>query len=86
MQCKAGEAVFTQDCRPPYVKLAEDRPELMAFYARLKEKVFPDGPSKNWSKTNWNPSQDPDKYESPEAAADPSSTGGDATATASATS
>lgn len=51
---------------PPYVALAKERPGLMGFYGRLKDKVFPDGPSTNWVKQNWDPSQDPDKYEAPE--------------------
>ena len=29
----------------------------MAFYGRLKDKVFPDGPSKNWSDVTWDPSK-----------------------------
>ena len=63
--------MFTHDNVPPYVAMVKERPGLMAFYGRLKDKVFPDGPSQNWAKVNWVPSQDPDAYEAPDATPTP---------------
>jgi hypothetical protein len=57
VQCKAGEAIFKSECMPAYVRLAKERPGLMAFYGRLKEKVFPSGPSENWDESIWDPSK-----------------------------
>ena len=65
--------MYTHDNLPPYVALVKERPGLMAFYDRLKAKVFPNGPSENWTKVNWNPSQDPDAYEAADATPTPPS-------------
>ena len=55
LQCKAGEVIFMHNNVPPYVVMVKDRPELVAFYGRLKDKVFPDGPSQNWAARCWDP-------------------------------
>ena len=38
-----------------HVTLVKERPGLMAFYDRLKAKVFPNGPSENWAIGCWDP-------------------------------
>ena len=65
--------MYTHDNLPPYVALVKERPGLMAFYDRLKAKVFTNGPSENWTKVNWSPSQDPDAYEAADATPTPPS-------------
>lgn len=57
VQIKASESIFPTDKAPPYVKLLKERAGLMAFYGLLKHKVFPEGPSKNWSEEMWNPAK-----------------------------
>lgn len=33
---------------PAYAAMVKGMPELMSFYERLRERVFPDGPSEKW--------------------------------------
>lgn len=59
MQCMASTVITkadqAEDMEQPQVVLMKERPALMAFYGRLKDTVFPDGPSKSWAKGCWDP-------------------------------
>ena len=55
LQSMAGEVMFTHNNMPSFVALVKERPGLMAFYGRLKAKVFPNGPSENWATGCWDP-------------------------------
>ena len=55
VQCMAGEELCGEP--QPHTMLAKARPALMAFYDRLKEKAFPDGPSQHWAPGCWDAKQ-----------------------------
>jgi hypothetical protein len=53
-----GAATFTKsETLQPQVALVKERPALMAFYGRLKDKVFPEGRSENWAPGCWDPKE-----------------------------
>ena len=58
VQTMAAEKIFEREAiEPPHVSLVKERPGLQAFYQRLLAKVFPNGPSENWSSNLWDPSK-----------------------------
>ena len=51
----AGATICNTEEPQAHLALAKERPRLMAFYSRLKDKVFPDGPSEKWAAGCWDP-------------------------------
>lgn len=43
-----AENIFKPESMPPNAAMIKSMPALMSFYGRLRDQVFPDGPSNKW--------------------------------------
>jgi hypothetical protein len=58
MQSIDAESIYkTPAAVPANAAMVKGMPALMAFYGRLRDKVFPDGPSENWVSGMFNPKE-----------------------------